>query len=126
MRKLFAVLVLVLPFFVSGCASTGKKIDPTALSDFKAGVTTKSEVVQRLGPPQSSSSTSDGTQVVSYYFSESTVNGATFIPVVGLFAGGSKGSASITTFIFDKNEILKSFTTTNSNHQYNMGSSGQN
>ena len=126
MKIILSILALFAAVSISGCASSGTKVDQSALTDFKAGVTTKAEVVQRLGPPQSSSASSDGTQVVSYFFTETSVNGATFIPVVGLFAGGSKGTASITTFIFDKNGVMKSFSNTNSNHQYNLGGSNQN
>ena len=121
MKRTFALLAVFAAVFIAGCASSGTKIDQSALTDFKAGVTTKDQVIQRLGAPQTNSASSDGTQVISYYFSETSVNGATFIPVVGLFAGGSKGTAAITTFIFDKNGVMKSFSNTNSNHQYNMG-----
>jgi hypothetical protein len=82
---------------------------------FQAGVDTLATVSAKLGKPNSVTAMSDGSVIAAYFLSKTRVKGTTFIPVVGLFAGGAKGSMSIKTFTFGKDGKLASFTSTDTN-----------
>ena len=49
---------------LSGCASTG--VDPQAAAHFVPDVTTRAEVIAKLGPPASVYDSSDGTRTLSW------------------------------------------------------------
>lgn len=90
-----AVLVLSIAGLVAGCASSsyGRKIDGNKVSLIKKGVTTKAEVEQLLGPPAHVGMIGDGRRSMSYSFHETNAhaNAASYIPVVGMFAGKAEG-----------------------------------
>lgn len=93
-----------------GCGTTsGTVITPTQLAKFEKGVTTPSDVILVLGKPNTTVSGSDGTKVMSYVYMKTSVKGATFVPVVGLFAGGAASNISSTTFSFDASGLLVSY-----------------
>ena len=121
MRNVFNRLGLALALFLSACATTGTKIEESKLSQFQKGKTTYAEVMAALGPPQSSTRTSDGERVATYAYSRAQSKASSFIPVVGAFVGGSEGESQAVAFSFDKNDILTSYTTTNSTTDVNGG-----
>jgi hypothetical protein len=97
--KWIATALAAVAIFVSGPALAG---DATAerVAAFKPGVTTYDDVVQVLGPPMSVTVSSDGSRTVVYVSTHTHVKLATFIPYVGLFAGGATASTSTTYFTF--------------------------
>ena len=66
-------------------------------------------VTAKLGDPSSVEASSDGTRTALYMVTRMHVKAASFIPYVGLFAGGAKARTSVKTFTFDEHGILKSF-----------------
>jgi len=54
---------------------------------------------------------SDGTVTVRYSSVKTRVKGTTFIPIVGMFVGGAKGTSSVRSFTFGGDGRLKSFAT---------------
>jgi hypothetical protein len=82
---------------------------------FQSGVDTLATVSAKLGKPNSVTTMADGSTIAAYISSKTRVKGATFIPVVGLFAGGAKGSMSIKTFTFGKDGKLRTFTSSDTN-----------
>lgn len=76
---------------------------------FRTGVDTLAVVTARLGRPNMTESNSDGTTTIRYSSVRTHVKGATFIPIVGLFAGGAKGHSSVRAFTFGPDGRLKSF-----------------
>lgn len=52
---------------------------------------------------------------------ESQVQPATLIPIVGMFVGGAKSESTILRISFDKDGKLASYTTGETNGNYNTG-----
>ena len=103
-----------------GTATNAKPITAEQAAQFKVGSATQAEVIGAFGKPGTMAVNSDGTTQITYMASKTSVKAATFVPIVGLFAGGAKGSVSLATFVFDKDGVLKSFSTTNTNCDYGM------
>lgn len=82
---------ILFPLLVAGCYSAGQKriADDSVIQKIQPGKTTKAEVLQLLGRPVSMIMMPDGSEQWLYQYIGSTVRAASFIPVVGLFAGGA-------------------------------------
>ena len=96
--------------------STAALAEPSAAdiaSQFKIGVATPADVIAKLGAPMSEVKNSDGTEMLTYVSSSGHVKAATFVPIVGLFAGGTVSRSSSLVFTFDANGLLKSTGTSN-------------
>src|SRR5216684_4527323 len=78
---------VLLALAVAGCYSGGVKVTEQQVRKFEVGKTTYAEVVKELGPPTSVMSNSNGTRSASYSYVMAKAKAASFIPVVGLFAG---------------------------------------
>jgi outer membrane protein assembly factor BamE (lipoprotein component of BamABCDE complex) len=104
---------------ISACASSGTVVKDSTLAQFHEGVTTEQQVEQALGAPQTSTRLPDGRQQISYIGTAAHAKAATFIPVVGLFAGGAKGSTDVVTFTFSTDGKLASYSTSRSNVDVN-------
>lgn len=113
---------------VSGCMSSGTAVKDSTLSQFQKGVTTEAQIEKALGPPQMTSIDADGNRAIAYFFTESHANGASYIPVVGLFAGGAKGQSNMVHFTFDHDSKLLGYESTRSAIDVRTGimSSGDN
>lgn len=98
---------------LAGCASAGVQISEQAATQFKEGVTTETEIVKALGHP-TSTSISEGKRVISYTGVQYQVRGATFVPIVGLFAGGADYKMSVAKFDIGANGVLEKITYTTS------------
>lgn len=93
-----ALLVLCVAALV-GCVNHGVQVSQEKVAQFKPGVTTEADVIAALGQP-TSVTTMNGMKLVSYTGVQAQARGATFIPIVGLFAGGSDVRYSNTMFKF--------------------------
>lgn len=110
------IIGCVLAAMVAGCTTTsGVRVQQSQLAGFQKGVTTDTEVISALGAPAMSSVTSDGNRVLVYSFAEYKIRGSTFIPVVGLFSGGSDLHANSAVFTFGSDRKLISYTASESN-----------
>jgi hypothetical protein len=92
-------------------APTGA-ISPDGL---QIGVDTVDTVRAKLGKPLSVAALSNGTTILTYYKAKTHIKGASFIPMVGLFAGGVKSDVVLRTFTFDGKGLLKAFSSIDSN-----------
>lgn len=104
------ITLLFIMLSLSGCSSTiGNKgtQDQLAIEQIKPGVTTKAEVKELVGEP--SYVTFFGTEETwSFIVSEAQVRAATFIPIVGLFAGGSDFETHTLTIQF-KGDVVQRY-----------------
>ncbi|WP_454727733.1 MULTISPECIES: outer membrane protein assembly factor BamE domain-containing protein [Cupriavidus] len=82
------------------------------------GKTTQQEVREFLGGPDDVRFTDSGQEVWQYVQENTTVNGATFIPVVGIFAGGSKTDQKLLTILFDKKGVVVRSTYATNSKEY--------
>ena len=94
----WSMLLLGLSISLFGCVSqdieSGTKISHDKVAQIKKGVTTRAEVEQLLGPPANVTIMPEGKRQLTYsYMSTKTdahATAASFIPYVGLVAGGAK------------------------------------
>lgn len=81
----------------------------TSSDGLRVGVDTFEQVKAKLGRPTSVMTNSDGTKVAVYSNNKTKIKGSSFVPIVGLFTAGAKATVSTKTYTFDQNDILKSF-----------------
>ena len=115
MNKIHAIVAL---FFLVGCASSGVKVSQDAVDKLQRGKTTYADVIQSLGRPTGSGTMPDGSRYVSYHYFSAQARPETFIPIVGVFAGGADTESSSVMIFFDKDGVIKNFTS----NQSGMGS----
>lgn len=118
MRKLAVALI---GLGLSACVSGGTKVTQQDVSQFQKGVTTEQEVVAKLGKPNGSSATSTGTKIDVYSYVHSAANAASYIPIVGLAAGGATGTATTATFTFNNRGVLTDYSTSESSTDVHTG-----
>lgn len=133
-----AFLVASLAVTILGCVSSGNPNvrDETLTSQIQIDVSTKEDVRRILGQPNSTSRQSGSLVMIpglpaspgmvveswNYTHMDIEVDGATFIPIVGLFAGGATSSVSSFTVIFDDKGVVRHISSTQSTGQSGMGS----
>lgn len=106
---------------LAGCVSTGTRVTEAQANQFKQGVTTRAEVIAALGQPDTQSRLADGGTVITYLHISAHANAATFIPYVGLLAGGAKGTTELATFTFTPDGKLAEFSNTQSKQDVRTG-----
>jgi len=114
------IIFCFLALFLVGCASSGTKVDPSAVAQFERGRTTCTQVVATLGRPNSETVNADGTRIIVYARADLTTRPETFIPIVGMFVGGADESVQSYSFAFDANGILASASSGNTQASGNM------
>lgn len=119
-------LLLALSLALGACASGGTMVTEQQARAFKSGVSTRDEVVKALGAPNSTTLTADGTRIDVYAHISARANAASYIPLVGLMAGGATGEATSATFVYDRVNVLKSVSTSSSATQVSSGLLNQN
>ncbi|MDP3460039.1 MAG: hypothetical protein Q8S09_12275, partial [Hyphomonas sp.] len=93
--------------FISACASNygSKEIQNFgAYSNLEKGATTKAQVHSDFGQPHDVNYFETGESVWTYFSVKMNMNPATFIPFVGLVAGGMNTDTTIASFYFDSVE----------------------
>ena len=100
---------------VFGCYSTshGNPIDSNKVAGIQKGVTTRSQVEAMLGQPTNVSMLGDGRRMMTYSHTDvdTHAKGTSFIPVVGMFAGGATGEQHTQTLqvMLDKNDVVQDY-----------------
>ncbi len=108
------VAALIIAVLTAGCASTGTKVETAQVNQFKRGLTTQADVIAALGEPNTRATLEDGSTQIGYVHAEVTTKPATFIPIVGMFAGGMDTQSTAVNFVFDANGKLKSTSSSSS------------
>lgn len=103
---------MVLCFSMLGCVSAGNKhlkneSETSVQTKIKEGKTTKAQVKQMFGSPDSVNFTDNGKEVWKYTFAKMKVSGKSFIPFYGLFHNGASGTKKELTILFDGDVIQK-------------------
>jgi hypothetical protein len=94
--------VVILVAALAGCAyGGGRKVSDVEVDSFTDGTSTVADVIGTLGPPMTETRDSSGLRVLSYSYVRSQINGAAFIPIVGMFAMHPTSEMRFVTFIFD-------------------------
>lgn len=103
-------LAILLAIAIAGCASAGVKVTAEQLATLQVGKTTIKDVVERLGPPTMRLVAADGSATFIYSYAQTSTRAATFVPVVGLFAGGADTQASSASLRFAPDGTLLDYT----------------
>lgn len=116
------LLAITLILTLAGCASYGKRVDRTYADQLQKGVTTESEVLSALGQPMSVSYNSNGEKTLHYVHVKSQTKAISFVPIVGLFAGGADTESTTFLIIIDKDTgIVKDWNYSQSNSSMDTG-----
>jgi len=108
-------IVAIISFgLLSGCATVGndslKDEDQQTISNkLTEGKTTMAEVKVMLGTPMSTSYTDGGLEVWTYEITHMSADAASYIPVVGMFAGSSSGTKKELVILFDEKEKVRKY-----------------
>lgn len=104
-RGLFLIASIISSLLVSGCATTESGArnlsDIGRYTSLKQGFSTKKDVFILFGQPHDVQHMDDKTSLWRYFQTKSSTSVATFIPFVGLVAGGVDSQTLITTIHFD-------------------------
>jgi outer membrane protein assembly factor BamE (lipoprotein component of BamABCDE complex) len=117
MKRVLTVIAISV-ILLSGCISTGTKVNDKSVSSFVKGETSASDVRIALGEPEGITFNSEGEQTFTYSFIDTDVKAATYIPIVGLFAGGATSKVESLIVTFDKNGILKDWIKNNTTSDF--------
>ena len=109
MNDRLAALAAVL--VVAGCASAGNMAlrDETEQSvggKIFEGKTTKKDVIALYGQPTSTTFTDGGNDIFTYRFAHATADGVSYVPIVGIFAGGANVRSKELVILFDKQDVV--------------------
>jgi outer membrane protein assembly factor BamE (lipoprotein component of BamABCDE complex) len=107
MKKIAYIMLLALA--LSACASTGNKQITQAgtIAKIEEGRSTKAEVRALVGEPTKVNFQPDRTEVWEYVYSRAQVRPASFVPVVGLFAGGMDVTGRTVTILFNQDGVVE-------------------
>ncbi|ECH8815424.1 hypothetical protein PT92_004293 [Salmonella enterica subsp. enterica] len=98
MNRFIISLFLTITFPLSGCSSTGNQslrneTSQSLQSKIVKNKTTKSEITSALGEPDTRTTLDSGNESWRYFMVNNQINASSFIPIVGLFTGGSQSQA---------------------------------
>ena len=123
--RIFGVAVAML-VMLAGCVSSGTKVTAEQAGQFQKGVTTRAQVIGRLGAPNSSSVLNDGRRIDVYVHIQASADAASYVPVVGLMAGGASSSSTTATFTYDAGGVLQTVSTSEGQNHVKTGLANQN
>jgi outer membrane protein assembly factor BamE (lipoprotein component of BamABCDE complex) len=132
---------LVCVLLASGCVSSGNPsvVDQDRISQIKLDISTKEDVRRILGQPNGISRQSGSysplygvpaltslTNVETWNYTHINVDvdAATFIPIVGLFAGGATSNVNTFMVVFDDKGIVRHISSTQAQGRSGLGAGG--
>lgn len=118
------IVIALFAIITGGCVSVGTQVKLDQLSGFTKGITTYSDVVARLGTPNTVSTKSNGTRSATYTYVHSQARPETYIPFIGGFIGGADSKVNTAEFTFDKEDKLLEYSLSESNYGSGMGFAG--
>jgi len=141
-QRILVTVWLGLALLVSGCVSSGNSsiVDQDRIAQIKLNISTKDDVRRILGQPNSSTrhsgsysafpglppaTVTTNIEVWSYSHINVDVSPATYIPIVGLFAGGATSSINMFTVSFDDQGIVRHISSTQSQGRSGLGAGGE-
>lgn len=125
MNRFITASFFIIVFLLSGCSISGnqnlKNETPQSLqSKIIKNKTTKTELLTKLGEPDTRTTLDDGNEQWKYFMSNNQFNATTFIPVFGLLTGGSQ-TQSKTLEIDFKGETVSKWTFSSDNNNTKTG-----
>lgn len=104
-------IALLSMLLLSGCFSAGQKriTDDHLIAKIEKERSTKAEIEWTFGRPGAVDFTESGREKWVYFYSRGEVRLATFIPIVGLFVGGSDSRMDSLSILFSSSGIVENF-----------------
>ena len=97
---------------LAACSSSaGRDVDKSKVTSYQPGVTSCSQIRSELGEPIETSREADGSTNLVYGKATTTIRGSTFIPIVGLFAGGADTKYDFVAIKCDPQGLFASYET---------------
>ena len=116
------IMLLVLAVMISSCVSIGNKIDRDYTNEITKGVTTEAQILQVLGKPISVGQNSSGMKTLTYMHVASQAKAASYVPIVGLFAGGADSQTTMLIITVDASTgVVSDWNYNESNSEVNTG-----
>ena len=121
MKKFFLGVSLVLSLGLVGCGmrAGNENLSKMNLNTIKqkivVGKTTKKEIRRLLGNPQGQGIDPHIGEYWMYSFMQSKIKASSYIPIVGIFAGGTKTKMTTLYIYFNKNGVVKKYGFMNQN-----------
>jgi len=106
MKKL---LLIFLCLGLVGCATYGKPIKKSAVEEMQKGVTTKEEVIEKFGQPDTTYFDANNRLVYSYHAVKVNNTAWNFIPVVNLIHSEMKMKTQMLVIVFSKEGIVEEY-----------------
>ena len=121
------ILIASCALALAGCASAGNQVlakqdAATVSQSIVDGRSTKAEVQAAYGDPNDTSFTDGGNEIWKYSYSYATPTAASFVPIVGIFAGGADVDKKTLVILFDKAGVVTKHTMSSSHEQLKRGS----
>jgi hypothetical protein len=116
-----AISTVITAIVLVGCAASGVQISQESATQFTEGVSTESAIIAKLGKP--TMITMNGpVKLITYSGSQYQTKAASFIPVVGLFAGGADMAVKTVSYQINKAGILEKIIYSEYNSNVRTGS----
>ncbi|MFC3033505.1 outer membrane protein assembly factor BamE [Pseudoalteromonas fenneropenaei] len=119
MKNKFIIALFALVLAACSSTQSGKDFDMEVVKSFKKGQTTQEDVRTAIGDPTGMDDMANGDVVWTYEYYENKSSGLSYVPVAGVYAGGSKGEQKFVTIKFDAKGVMNGL----SMREVNSGSS---
>lgn len=112
MNKFVVASFFIASFLITGCSTSGnQKIKNETAQSLQSKIinnkTTKTELLAQLGEPDTRTTLDSGNEQWRYFMYNNQFNATTFIPVVGLFTGGSQTQSKTLDIEFNGQTVSK-------------------
>ncbi|NRF56034.1 hypothetical protein FOB46_01795 [Citrobacter braakii] len=112
MNKFIVTSFFIAIFSISGCSTSGnQKIKNETAQSLQSKIikdkTTKTELLAQLGEPDTRTTLDSGNEQWRYFMYNNQFNAVSFIPVVGLFTGGSQTQSKTLDIEFNGQTVSK-------------------
>jgi len=114
-------LIFILIFYLSGCATVGKRFSTDKINLIKKGVTSKQEILNIFGNPENISTDSEGRETFSYVYVKAKAKPTSFIPLLWIFSGGASTESEVLTIYFDKEGRVEDYELSSSKQDIHTG-----
>ncbi|OCG07912.1 hypothetical protein A9G13_06805 [Gilliamella sp. wkB178] len=108
-------LGIILSLTLAGCGSSGNEkirseTKDTISQKIVQNVTSKAEIENMFGAPDSTTFTESGLEIWKYTLVKVKAKGVNFVPIVNIFAAGTNDTKKEITILFDEHDIVKKYT----------------
>ncbi len=107
---------------LAGCATVGRKLDPSKVSQVAKGQT-REQVIALVGSPDQIVKDGSGNTIFTYSYARATAKAESFIPIAGAFMGGANVQNQMLQVTFGPDGVVKDFLSTYGATETGVGAS---